>query len=420
MAKHVIKNPDVSLTIGGTEYDLADHIRSISFTRVAGEVDATAFGDDNIERIAGLFDGSVDIDWHADFAASSVFDVLKDALATKITLKVDPTSGTVQDEGEVEVLVTELPLFDGAIGELSMFSTSWPFSGDATFTQPPPTPLYVGKLIVGEADTDKSGFNRHSSPATHFGQLDEQRPTGIAATPSQQTRIIALYQDVSDDELFIRTNRRQDLEGKWLQVDDEYVQMDGFDSSGDLTIDLGSTPDSTTWSGNAWTLGSFLPVAVYDREPAGSAALATPSAERLGRLGMTIATDGNERGFHHASGSFQFGGPTDPSNRQVSLPDGTVTVAKCAYDTSGGGEWDIQMATQAQGTDCKELWVRVVHQVGSGTLTEIMKGRCSGATSGKLNYYTAQGETPSAPDPIATWNANTTDWFLEFWLGEPS
>ena len=418
MAKHVIKNPTIELD--GER--LEKRARSVSFTRVAGEVECTnAKSGGKVERIAGLFDGSCDIDWQADFADtgadSKVFDTLKDLLGTKVTLKVDPTAGNMQDEGEVEVLITELPLFDGAIGELSTFSTSWPFSGEATFTLPPPTPLYTGKMVTGFSGT-YSGFNRHSTPGTHFGQLDEQRPAGLnLADDTDETRIIALYlNSAGNGSLFVRTNKEANLEGKWLEVDDQYIQMTGF-SSGDADIPLAG---STTWTGDAWVVGSFLPWAVYDRDPTGSAALATPTSERVARLGMTIATSGTERGFLYASGSFSYGGPTDPTNRQITVPDATVTMNKCAYDTSGGGEWEINASNNGGAVDLRALWFRVVHQVGSGTATEIAKGRIIGNSGPQATFSTVLGEVPSAPDPIATWNANTTDWFLEFWLGQPT
>ena len=330
--------------------------------------------------------------------------------------KVDPTAGNMQDEGEVMVLITELPLFDGAIGELSTFSTSWPFSGEATFVDPPPTPLYTGKMVTGASST-YSGFNRHSSPGTHFGQIDQQRPTGLnTADATDDTRIIAMYlNSTGNGSLFVRTNKQSNLEGKWLEVGDQYVQMTGF-SSGSATIDLDG---STTWTGDAWVVGSFLSWAVYDREPAGAAALATPASERLGALDMTIATDGQERGFLYASGAFTFG-LTDPTSREVSVPDGDIPLNKVVYDTSGGGEWDIRASSTAGAVDLKELWFRVVHQVGSGTLTEVAKGRIVSNSASQVTFSTVLGEVPSAPDPLTTWNGNTTDWRIEFWLGEPT
>ena len=131
MAKYVIKDPVV--TINGV--DLSDHIRSVSFTEVAGEVDATAFGDDNIVRLGGLKDGSIDIDWQQDFDASEVYATLNPLLGTTTTVTVKPTdaaTSATNPEKSVSVLVTEVPFIDGAIGELSTFSTSYPFSGEVT------------------------------------------------------------------------------------------------------------------------------------------------------------------------------------------------------------------------------------------------------------------------------------------------
>ena len=418
MAKQVLKNVTVEVTPeGGSAVDLSDHIRSISFSRSAAEVDTTGFNAEcHVTRIGGLHDGTVDIDWQQDFGTSSVYQTLQGNLQMEMTLNVDPTAGNIQDEAEVKVLITGLPTFDGGVGELSTFSTSWPFNDTVTVTLAPPTPLYTGKMVTGASST-YSGFNRHSSPGTHFGQIDEQRPTGLnTADATDDTRIIAMYLNSSGNgSLFVRTNRQANLEGKWLEVGDQYVQMTGF-SSGSATIDLDGL---TTWTGDAWTVGTFLTWAVYDREPTGSAALATPTSERLGTLDMTIATDGQERGFLYASGAFTFG-LTDPTSREVSVPDGDIPLNKVVYDTSGGGEWDIRASSTAGAVDLKELWFRVVHQVGSGTLTEVAKGRIVGNSASQVSFSTVLGEVPSAPDPLTTWNGNTTDWRIEFWLGEPT
>ena len=138
MAKYVIKDPFVSIEDdSNAAQDMSGWIRSVSFTQVAGEVDATAFGDDNIVRLGGLQDGSIDIDWQQDFDQTDdpPFKVLNDLLGKTTEIVVRPTAAAASatnPEKSVDVLITEVPFIDGSIGELSTFSTSWPFSGAVT------------------------------------------------------------------------------------------------------------------------------------------------------------------------------------------------------------------------------------------------------------------------------------------------
>ena len=131
VAKYVLSNPEI--IINGV--DLSDHINSCSFTETAAEVEATAFGDESMVRLGGLKDGSIDIDWQQDFAAAEVFATLNPLLGTTTTVSVKPTTdatSATNPKKSVTVLVTEVPFVSGAVGELSAFSTSWPFSGDVT------------------------------------------------------------------------------------------------------------------------------------------------------------------------------------------------------------------------------------------------------------------------------------------------
>ena len=136
MAKYVISNPFITVeNDANTAVDLSDHVRSCSFSQTAAEVDATAFGDENIVRLGGLKDGSIDIDWQQDFASGEVFATLNPILGKVREVVVRPTDAAAaadNPEKSVDVLITEVPFIDGAVGELSTFSTSWPFSGEVT------------------------------------------------------------------------------------------------------------------------------------------------------------------------------------------------------------------------------------------------------------------------------------------------
>ena len=134
MAKHVIKNPTITVkphASGSTAVDLSDHIRSVSFSRTAAEVDSTGFNaDGHVTRLGGLKDGSVDFDWQQDFSSGSVYDTLKDELGEEVEITIQPnpedtTIGADNPEFKFRVIVGNLPTIDGGVGELSTFSTTW-------------------------------------------------------------------------------------------------------------------------------------------------------------------------------------------------------------------------------------------------------------------------------------------------------
>ncbi len=124
-----------SATVTVNSVDLSDHIASVSFTENVAELTTTAMGDSNVTRIGGLADGSVSIEWHQDFAATEVYATINPLLGTVTTVEVTPTNsavGATNPKKSVSVLVSELPFVDGAVGDLSTFSTTWNFSGAVT------------------------------------------------------------------------------------------------------------------------------------------------------------------------------------------------------------------------------------------------------------------------------------------------
>ena len=124
-----------SATVTVNSVDLSDHIASVSFTENVAELTTTAMGDSNVTRIGGLADGSVSIEWHQDFAATEVYATINPLLGSVTTVEVTPTSSavdTTNPKKSVSALVSEVPFVDGAVGDLSTFSTTWNFSGAVT------------------------------------------------------------------------------------------------------------------------------------------------------------------------------------------------------------------------------------------------------------------------------------------------
>jgi predicted secreted protein len=129
MPKQVFTNAVV--TVNGS--DLSDHIAAVTLDTSADEIETTAFGGTGWRsRVAGLKDGSIQIDWHQDFAASSVDSVLSSAFGSVGTVTVMPNGTAVSATNPrytISAVVSAYSPVAGSIGDLLTFSTTWAFAG---------------------------------------------------------------------------------------------------------------------------------------------------------------------------------------------------------------------------------------------------------------------------------------------------
>jgi len=128
---------DVQVTVNSV--DLTDHVASITWSETSEELDTTSMGSANRTRLGGLKDGSVSIEFHQDFGASSVYATLYPLLGTTTTVTMTPTSASAaatNPEHSASALVTELPIIDGGVADLATISVTWPLSGAVTVTAP--------------------------------------------------------------------------------------------------------------------------------------------------------------------------------------------------------------------------------------------------------------------------------------------
>jgi len=137
MARIVLTNASV---VFGTSNDLSDHIASVSISTSYDIVETTSFGNTAKTRIAGLADNSVTLEFHQDFASGSVESIIYPLLGTAITIKVKPVADTVSSTNPqyaFSALISEWTPLNGAVGELSTASVTWPISGAITKTTSP-------------------------------------------------------------------------------------------------------------------------------------------------------------------------------------------------------------------------------------------------------------------------------------------
>ena len=125
----VYMSDDLAITVNAV--DLSNHVTSVTFSEIADELETTAFGQSFRSRIGGLKDGSLDVDFNQDFAASNVQATIRTLLGSVTVITLKPTSaavGATNPSYTFSVLVTEWPTFGNAVGELATASVSWPIT----------------------------------------------------------------------------------------------------------------------------------------------------------------------------------------------------------------------------------------------------------------------------------------------------
>jgi len=133
LAKYVVTGTDVSLN--GS--DISANTARAELVINAAEVDTTDFGSGGFtEVIGGLRSGQVTLDFHNDFGAGGVSNLLKDLVGTIGTVVIDPTgagAGATNPVYTAEVLISSFTPISGAVGDLATFSVTFPTSGSVTF-----------------------------------------------------------------------------------------------------------------------------------------------------------------------------------------------------------------------------------------------------------------------------------------------
>lgn len=127
---------DVQVLIN-TSTDISDHVASVTLNSTVNEVQTTAMGNTAITRVGGLLDNSVTLEFHQDFATSSIESIIYPLIGTVTTMKIKPTSSATSSSNPQYVfsaLCSEWTPISGAVGELSTASVTWPISGTITKT----------------------------------------------------------------------------------------------------------------------------------------------------------------------------------------------------------------------------------------------------------------------------------------------
>lgn len=124
---------NVYLELNSTS-SINDHVKSVTLTMDANELDSTAMGDTWKEVTPGVKSGSLSIEFLDDMAAANVDAFLFPLFATNVQFKTRPTADAVSATnpsyfGNVSILQT---VFGGAHGDLAMKSVTFPTTGTIT------------------------------------------------------------------------------------------------------------------------------------------------------------------------------------------------------------------------------------------------------------------------------------------------
>lgn len=132
MARIVLTNAFVTINA----VNLSDHISSVTLNTTEDIVETTAFGSSARTRVAGLLDNSITLEFHQDYAASSVEATiypLIGAASTAVVVKPNgSTTSSTNPSYTFNALVSEWTPLNGAIGELATASVTWSIDGVIT------------------------------------------------------------------------------------------------------------------------------------------------------------------------------------------------------------------------------------------------------------------------------------------------
>jgi len=141
MARIVLTDVDVELN----GQPIGEYISSVTLNTPEDVVETTAFGPVGARtRTSGLKDHSVALEFHNDFASGAMEQIIDTIGIGQLTnLVIKPTSAAISATNPAyradgsgtgatkagQVLISEWTPLNGAVGELSTVSVTWPISG---------------------------------------------------------------------------------------------------------------------------------------------------------------------------------------------------------------------------------------------------------------------------------------------------
>ena len=136
MGELVLKGATVLLGTTAAPTNLSNHVRAVTINYSAELQDKTAMGDASRNRIAGLKDFNVSLEFNQDFAASNVDATIFPMVgSTAKWVSIKPTSSTASATNpryHGKVLLESYSPVAGSVGDLATVSITLQGDGDLT------------------------------------------------------------------------------------------------------------------------------------------------------------------------------------------------------------------------------------------------------------------------------------------------
>jgi hypothetical protein len=123
---------DFSVTVNGTA--LSSYLTQVELKTSANDITTTSFGNTWVTRVAGLKEGTVTLAFNQDYATTGPDALLWSTigLGSQATVVIKPTATAVSATNPAYTavaVVTDLTPVSGTIGDLSVFTVTWPTTG---------------------------------------------------------------------------------------------------------------------------------------------------------------------------------------------------------------------------------------------------------------------------------------------------
>jgi len=120
-----LSNPVVTVN----SVDLSDQCTAATFTQRYDQLEATAFGDSNRKYVSGLGNHELTLSLYMSYASSETYATLANIVGGTVTVIVKPAVGADSATNPgftlTGALLTELPVVNATMGELSMIDVTF-------------------------------------------------------------------------------------------------------------------------------------------------------------------------------------------------------------------------------------------------------------------------------------------------------
>lgn len=141
MAKHVLNNAALQVTVAGTAYNLSDHCSQVALEDTAEEVDVSSFGPAQYrEFLQGMKDANVTATLFNDYASGNVDSCLSACYssATAFTVNVWPngtTTSATNPKFTISAQSYSYSPINGAVGDANSTDVTFRNAGTAGLTR---------------------------------------------------------------------------------------------------------------------------------------------------------------------------------------------------------------------------------------------------------------------------------------------